>query len=189
MSARSEADKIVKTHVIWGMGAGLIPVPLADMAAVTVIQIDMLREVGRVYGQDLSRDSLKTFVSALTGGAAARLAASLIKGIPGIGTAIGGLSMSVMSGASTYAVGQVALRQLDKHGSFFDGLDMGAAKEAYKEEFERGKDVARDMKKNEAKSKEIFSALEKLGELRDAGVLTDEEFDAKKKDLLDQLEI
>jgi hypothetical protein len=34
---------------------------------------------------------------------------------------------------------------------------------------------------------DVFEALRKLGELRDAGIVTPEEFEAKKKDLLDRI--
>ena len=45
MADRKVADKIVRSHVIWSMGAGLIPVPLFDLAAVTAIQIDLLKQL------------------------------------------------------------------------------------------------------------------------------------------------
>jgi hypothetical protein len=41
--------------------------------------------------------------------------------------------------------------------------------------------------KEGAASTDIPEQIRKLGELRDAGVLTEEEFEAKKKDLLDRM--
>lgn len=38
-----------------------------------------------------------------------------------------------------------------------------------------------------AGGEDVFAALEKLGRLRDAGVVTSEEFEAKKKELLDRI--
>ncbi|WP_119728321.1 PH domain-containing protein [Thermomonospora amylolytica] len=38
-----------------------------------------------------------------------------------------------------------------------------------------------------ASQEDVFAALEKLGKLRDAGVVTAEEFEAKKKELLDRI--
>ena len=48
MSKEHSADGIIKSHVVWAMGGGLIPVPLFDIAAVTAIQMDMLRGCGAV---------------------------------------------------------------------------------------------------------------------------------------------
>lgn len=187
MSAtRAEAERIIRAHVMWSMGAGLIPLPLFDIAAVTAIQIDMLNQLAALYGVDYSRSTGKTFVGALTGSTFARLGASLIKGIPGIGSVVGGLSMSAMSGASTYAVGQVTSRHLESGGDFMN-VDTAWARKQYDVAFREGKDVVSDLEKNKAASKQVFEDLEKLADLRDRGILTPEEFDAKKAQLLDQL--
>ena len=178
-------DRIIHTHVALAVGAGVIPVPFIDLAAVTAIQIDMLQELSRYYGQDLSRNQLKTFVTAVTGSSLARLGASVVKSIPGIGSLIGGFSMSVLSGASTFAVGEVAKQQLQGE---FRGFDVNQARSAYDREFERGKEYAKNVEhENQNGNGDVFDNLAKLGELRDAGVLSDEEFDAKKKELLDKI--
>ena len=38
---RKIADKIIKRHILWAMGAGAIPIPIVDAIGVTSIQIDM----------------------------------------------------------------------------------------------------------------------------------------------------
>lgn len=190
MSSNKSADRTITTHVIWAMGAGLIPLPLVDLAAVTAVQVDMLHQLSRDYGQQVPRDKLRTFVSAVAGSTLARLGASLVKTIPGIGSLFGGLSMSVLSGASTYAVGEVARQQLENpDGSGFTGFDINAAKERYDAEFERGKEFAQNLREKEGQSRDAFDSLRKLGELRDAGVVTEDEFEAKKKQLLESISI
>ncbi len=182
----SNADRILLNHVLWATGAGMLPIPLIDLAAVTAIQVDLLNALCREYGVDFTTTSGKSLVAALTGTTLARLGASMLKAIPGVGTLVGGLSMSVMSGASTYAVGKVAIRQLEMNGTLFD-MDINWAKEAYAEEFEEGKEVAKNLKEKEGEAKTVFEKLEQLGKLRDSGVLTEEEFEAKKSQLLDQI--
>lgn len=190
MSTNKSADRTITTHVIWAMGAGLIPLPLVDLAAVTAVQVDMLHQLSRDYGVEVGRDKLRNFVSAVAGSTLARLGASLVKTIPGIGSLFGGLSMSVLSGASTYAVGEVARQQLANGGpAGFAGFDVDAARRNYEQEFERGKEFARNLKESEAQSRDVFETLRKLGELRDAGVLTEEEFQTKKSQLLDQIDV
>ena len=55
---RSErADRIIRTHTLWGMGAGLIPVPMFDVLAVSAIQIDMLKQLAEVYEADFTENS------------------------------------------------------------------------------------------------------------------------------------
>lgn len=179
------ADSIINSHTLWGMGAGLMPIPLFDIAAVTAVQIDMLKQLADTYEVDFTNEMGKTFVTALTGSTFARIGASLLKTIPGIGTLIGGVSMSVMSGASTYAVGQVAKRHFETDGTIID-VDLNFARDAYDEAFEKGKRVVSDLKGRESESKDAYEALGRLGELKEKGVITDEEFEAKKRELLER---
>jgi uncharacterized protein (DUF697 family) len=186
MPDRSRAEKIVQEHVLWSIGAGLVPLPLFDIAAVSVIQLDMLKQLASLYRVRFSESEGKAWLSALTGSIFARLAANAVKLIPGIGSILGGISMSVMSGASTYAMGQVVIDHFEASGDF-SNLDMDAAKRTYDQEFERGKAVASKMGKDKGASREVFEKLERLAELRDKGVLSDDDFDAYKKKLLDEL--
>ena len=128
----------------------------------------------------------KTFVTALTGGTFARIGASFIKAVPGVGTLVGGASMSVLSGASTYAVGQVAKRHYETDGNLID-IDLNSARKSYDEALKRGKRVVGDLKNREGESKDVFTSLERLSDLRQKGVITDEEFEAKKREMLEQL--
>ncbi|MBN1220226.1 MAG: DUF697 domain-containing protein [Anaerolineae bacterium] len=186
MVDRKVADKIVRSHVIWSLGAGLIPVPLFDLAAVTAIQLDMLKQLANLYEADFSQAQGKAFVSALTGSTLAKIGSSLFKVIPGVGTVLGGLSMSALSGASTYAVGQVVITHLEASGQFLD-VDLESAKAVYQEAFEQGKEFVLGLKGQEDAGKDVFVALEKLGKLKEQGVITAEEFEAKKQELLNRL--
>jgi hypothetical protein len=128
----------------------------------------------------------KTFVSALTGSTFAKIGATLVKAIPGIGTILGGVSMSALSGASTYAIGQVAIHHLETNNDFLN-IDLAWAKGAYNEAFEQGKQVVSNLAEEKEAAQDIFQALEKLGQLKEKGVITPEEFEAQKQKLLDRL--
>jgi len=179
----ARAHQIVSQHVLWAAGAGLVPIPLVDIAAVTAIQLDMLKQLSTHYKMPYSESEGKAWVSALAGGIAARLGANALKLIPGIGSVLGGAAMSAMSGASTYAIGQVAMSQFSA-GRSFTAMDPEAAKRAYKHHFNKGKDVAEELAKNKAKSKDAFEKLTQLAKLRDQGVITAEDFEAQKRRLL-----
>ena len=186
MSKRMEAEKIIRSHVLWAMGGGLIPIPLIDFAAVTAIQLEMLQQLANLYGVDYSTSTGKAFVSALTGTTIASIGSSMLKAIPGIGTVIGGASMSVMSGASTYAVGQVAVNIFSGSGSLLD-FDIQQAKRSYESAYEKGKSYVSDLEDNKDEAANIYQSLEKLGKLKEQGILSEEEFQAKKKELLDRI--
>ncbi len=148
-SGRSRhADTVVRNHVLWSMGASyLIPLPIADVFAVSALQLDMIRQMCRVYDVDFAETQGKAIVSALTTSTMARAGArSLIKLIPGIGTIVGGITVSIFNGASTYALGEVFKKHFELGGTILD-FDVERLKKQYREKFEKGKKVAEQWKK------------------------------------------
>lgn len=227
MNKEEQINKIIQNHVLYSMGLGIIPIPLVDIIAVTANQLDMISQLGTVYEKKFSEISGKSFIASVTGASLARVGASFIKAIPGIGSLIGGVSMSVMSGASTYAVGQVARRFFEDGIDLVD-IDESRAKEIYEEELEKGKKVAADLKEKSKESKkepanktvkatqktdskiekepakketpkkdvskkdtpkkedDIYTKLQKLGDLKERGVISEEEFQEMKQSVLDK---
>ncbi len=201
MTKRGKAESIVKNSVIWAGGAGLIPIPLADMVAVTAIQVDMLKQVAAVYGENSSENQLKSWVSALSGSVASRLGAEALKIIPGFGSVLGGVSMAVLSGATTYATGQVFIDHFEKGGTLAT-FDAESVKDFYKAQFEKGKsyveDLAKDFDSEKAKRKaensdeksganqDVFGKLQELNQMLQKGLITEEEFKKLKKKLMEE---
>lgn len=186
MANRIKADGIIKNHVLWSMGGGLIPIPLIDLAAVTAVQLDMLQKLAKLYEVEYTEEVGKGFVAALTGSTLAKLGSSFIKAIPGVGTVLGGVSMSILSGASTYAVGQIAVNHFEGGGSLLE-VDLEWAKKAYADAFEQGKAYAAKLDREKTTVSDITDALAALGELREKGVITEDEFEEQKQKLLEKL--
>ncbi|HHS95483.1 MAG TPA: DUF697 domain-containing protein [Phaeodactylibacter sp.] len=144
------ADTIIRNHVIWSMGAGLIPVLIADIFAVSALQLDMIRQLCKVYDVDFKETQGKAIVTSLTGSTLARLGArSVIKLIPGVGSLIGGLAVSVFAGASTYALGEVFKLHFETGGTILD-FDPDRLKKKYWDLFEKGKTFAAEVKNDAA---------------------------------------
>jgi uncharacterized protein (DUF697 family) len=192
------ADAMIKNHMVWSMSAGFIPVPFADMLAVTAIQLDMVRSLARIYEVEFKESQGKALITSLAGSGVARLSANAIKFFPGVGTLLGGLTMSALSGASTYAVGEVFKKHFQTGGTFLD-FDPERLRKLYKEKFEKGKKMAREMKNSQSKSEEkseqefkpmtdedVVKRLTQLNELKAQGVITAEEFTDLKERLMNQ---
>jgi uncharacterized protein (DUF697 family) len=187
-TTKKDVEKVITQHVAWSVGAGLIPLPFLDALAVTVIQLDMLKQLCRMHDVDYSESSGKALLSAVGGGTLARLGASAVKAIPGVGTALGMVSMPVLSGASTYAIGHAAIWHFENGGDLFD-IDFSKIKEMYEEFFKTGKQVAQQIQKRQAKSSksDVLKKLEDLVTMKEQGIITEEEFQEKKQQLLDEL--
>ena len=88
-AARDErASRLVDRLSLYSGAAGLIPVPLVDMAAVGGVQLYMLHRLSEIYEIPFSENRGKSIVSSLAGAMApasiATATGSLIKGLPGI---------------------------------------------------------------------------------------------------------
>ncbi len=185
-----EADKIIKNHMVWAMGAGLIPVPLVDLFAVSGIQLDMIRQLARLYEIDFSQTQGKAYITALTGSGLARMGARAVKFIPGVGSVLGGITMAALSGASSYALGEVFKKHFETGGTFLD-FDPERLKKFYDEKFEKGKEVAKDVQMESEKAKansdagSLVDKLKELADLKEKGLITEDEFSALKKKLIE----
>ncbi len=194
------ANSIIKNHMVWSMGAGLIPVPIADFFAVSAIQLDMIRQLCKLYDVDFKETEGKAVITTLTGSGLARLGARAIKFIPGVGTVLGGVTLAVLSGGATYALGEVFKKHFETGGTFLD-FDPTRLKAFYDEKFEKGKEMAKEMKEKQSKVQKMqeeaeiienverkgtsfIKELKQLGELKNDGVITDEEFEILKKKIL-----
>ena len=139
------ADKVVENSVIWAMAASLIPIPLADMIAVTVIQADMVRRLAEINGVEANNANIESWLGTLSGGVLSKLGAQALKLIPGWGSIAGGVGMAVLSGASTYAAGKTFAKHF-REGGDLENFDTDAVKGFYDEQLIKGRDFAKQMK-------------------------------------------
>jgi uncharacterized protein (DUF697 family) len=138
----TKAMAIVRSHLGWSAGAGLLPLPGLDIAAIVAVQVNMLSQMAAVYNVPFKSDLVKTLVTALVssgggvmlGGAAA----SMVKSVPIVGSIAGMLSMPAFAAASTWATGKVFIRQFESGGTFLD-FDPAKARAYYSEHFTSAK--------------------------------------------------
>ncbi|WP_051644562.1 DUF697 domain-containing protein [Labrenzia sp. DG1229] len=144
------ADNLIKDYVIASVAASIVPVAFFDIAAVVAIQLRMIQKLSRLYEKPFSEKLGRKVVYALAGGvlgygAGYVVAASATKIIPGIGWMVGMVSLPVVAGGATYAVGRSIVKHYEEGGTLMD-FDASKMRDFYKEQFERGKDLARRAK-------------------------------------------
>ncbi|VEN75414.1 conserved hypothetical protein [Candidatus Desulfarcum epimagneticum] len=145
---RKELDDILRRHVWASMGAGVIPAPLADIAALAAIQLAMIKRIAGLYEADYFKESVEKIASSLLGyalfGSMAPAALSALKAIPLVGQAIGAMAAPAFCGGSTYATGKALIMHFESGGTLFS-FDPEKVKGHYKKMFEEGKRFARDL--------------------------------------------
>ena len=123
--ARDElASQLVDRLSLWSGAAGLIPLPLVDMAAVGGVQLHMLRRLSEIYGIPFSENRGKSILASVAGAvipaSTATTTGSLMKSLPGIGTVIGALTMPVVSAGATWVIGKVFIQHFASGGTLLD---------------------------------------------------------------------
>ena len=158
-------NDIVKNNSALAMGAGLIPLPWVDFAAIIAVQLKLGKELADHYGVDYKEEQVKGIVVSLIGAyttsaAASTAGAALAKALPGLGSVIGLVTLPVVAGAITYAVGKVFIQHLESNRTFLS-LNAPDVQAGFLREVEKGKEVVSAKTKNlGAKFAEFSDKLE-----------------------------
>ncbi len=117
-----QAYRIVRRHVWLSIGASAIPLPVLDIAVLTATQLHLLEKLSQHYGVAFNRQLAKEKLLALLSGIAPATTvmglSQASKLIPGIGTVLGGVSVSALSGALVYAVGKIWIKHFAAGGTW-----------------------------------------------------------------------
>jgi len=122
------ASEVVDRYSLWSGAAGLIPIPLVDVAAVGGVQLQMLRRLSEIYGVPFTDNRGKSIIASLAGSvipastatSSAMAVGSFVKVLPGLGWTVGVLSMPVFSAAATYIIGKVFIQHFASGGTLLD---------------------------------------------------------------------
>jgi len=123
-ATKSRARKLVERFSLYSGVAGLLPVPVVDVAAVGGVQLQMLRRISQLYDVPFSKNRGKaimaslagTMIPASTGLGVARMA----KSVPVAGTAIGAMTAPALSVGATYVIGMAFVEHFARGGTLLD---------------------------------------------------------------------
>ena len=137
------ANEIINNATKWSAAAAVVPVPYLDLIALGAVQLNMVRDLGKLYGQYTTDKVIKSAIGALLGTlgpavVSAGILGSSLKLIPVSGTLLGSAGMAAGGSAATYAIGKVFLSHFEKGGSI-DDLDADAKADEMKEAVEIAK--------------------------------------------------
>src|SRR5262245_57797018 len=145
------ASKLVDRFALWSGVAGLIPVPLVDVATVGGLQIQMVRRISQIYDVGFSENRGKALIASLAGSLIPATsgigAASMLKTVPIIGTIAGGFVMPALSAGATYAIGKAFIQHFATGGTLLDFNPPD-----YREFIKRQRDMWDSRKNRAAKS-------------------------------------
>ena len=106
-----QADAIIRRYALYGTAAGIIPSFGLDVAALTAIQVKMIRDLAELYEYDVNdqmiRMTITTGVTALGGRLLTGIAASITRAFSPLKFLIGGATQAALSGFTTAEIGKI----------------------------------------------------------------------------------
>lgn len=145
---KAKSKQIVIANIFWAVSIGIVPIPMVDLALIMAIQMKMVNELSFLYNVKFSKNRTRAIVVSLIGGVGI-IGMSSLKLIPVAGTIGAGLNFGLISGAFTFAIGQVFIDHFESGGTS-ENFDVKQARKRMKELVSEGKEVAMKYKKSQS---------------------------------------
>jgi len=172
---RAEAVRDLLNMCSVAAGAVTIqPLPFVDSLLISPIQIALVQGIGRIHGHSLDKKAILEMLSTF---GASIVTQNVIMAAAKFIPFLGWLVTITMAYALTYAIGEVS--------DYYFRNGRGVPASELKDMFERIYKTKKEEKQARHKKNEsLKDKLEQLKEARKADLLTEEEFEAKKAELL-----
>jgi len=168
---KAAVKEVVTVCAVAASAVTIQPFPVADVVLMSPIQIGMVQAIGKVHGHKLEKKAILEILSTF---GASLVAQNVIMAAAKLVPFLGSIVAMSMAYALTYAIGEVS----DYY--FRNGRSVSTSE--LKERFES---VYKEKKKErESAGKSLKEKLEALKKAREQGVLSEEEFDKKKEEVL-----
>lgn len=136
-SSSAKAHQAIKRHMAAGAIAGLLPLPWIGFAALTAVQLNMLRHLASIYGVSFSKEIGASAIGALVGSdLSLSLSLGIAKLLPGPSVTIAVVSGGLLGSASTFALGKVFIQHFES-GNTFLTFDPEKVRAYYEEQLTR----------------------------------------------------
>jgi uncharacterized protein (DUF697 family) len=124
----ARAKQIVDRYAAVAAAASLFPVPVIDAAAISAVQMTMVRALAAHYQVPFQRERGKALMTAILGGilpvaSGPGVVRFMLGLVPGAGTLVALATVTALAGGVTYAVGQAFASHFAAGGTL-DDLDV-----------------------------------------------------------------
>ena len=136
-SRLDRAARMVSKYAAASAVAGLIPIPWADITAISAVQMKMVHGLSKLYGVPFSSQWAQSLLASLTGSVAAdgigRIGlGSMLKMIPGVGHAVSMIALPGVACMATSTLGQIFTEHFESGGTLLN-LNLKVWRPVYQE--------------------------------------------------------
>ncbi|MFK7983170.1 MAG: YcjF family protein [Saprospiraceae bacterium] len=142
---KEAAQKIIRRHILFSAGLGFIPFPIIDAAAILGNQVLMINDISDLYKVPFKKHLVKSFIGSLVSNLGA---IGFVKFIPGLGSLLGGATVSAGATAATYALGKIFVQHFDQGGTLLN-FDPVKSRKYFQQLHEEGKVAAQSLQEEE----------------------------------------
>lgn len=132
-----KANAIVRDHSFISNGIGLIPMPVVDLVGISASQFAMITRLAKLYDTPIKKSLLKSILSIVVYELSAigtyKIAVSLFKSVPFIGSLAGPVATSVHATATTLVMGKMFIQHFESGGTLLD-FDPKSVKTYFEQE-------------------------------------------------------
>ncbi len=136
---KDKPSEIIERYALYAAGAGLVPIPLVDLASISAVQYRMLKNLAHFFDHVSFEDQKsKSIIAGLIGGFSSfelgLFTKVLFRGVPIIGPIIAGTAVSGYAYYSTKLIGEIFEDHFNSGGDLSIGdLTYQKMKEKYRE--------------------------------------------------------
>ena len=139
------AKQTVKTWSSWAAAAWLVPMPALDLAAIAAVQVKMVYELCKIYDVPYKEERVQSVVtgvatSSVTVLLSGQVSGTVVRFIPYVGPILSTLIQPTLAFASTYALGQVFIKQFES-GQSLGSITVESVRDSYNKQFEKAKQL------------------------------------------------
>jgi len=139
---QKQAVQVVNRYKWFSAGAGLIPIPYLDGAAVSALQLKMLAEISKIYSVPFQENLGKAAIASLASFVITHAAAfgALAKAVPGL-SAVAAPATAAFAWGYSWAVGNLFIQHFESGGTLLD-FDPQRFRGYFKSQFDIGQKTA-----------------------------------------------
>lgn len=119
-----QALTLVKGYLPWAAGAGVVPYPGLNLAAIVAVQLRMLAKLAEQYQIPfegaVAKSIVATLLATVVEGTLAGGLRSLAFMLPVVGQVISVIALPSLATAGTYAIGKIFITHFESGGTFLD---------------------------------------------------------------------
>lgn len=139
------AKQTVKTWSSWAAAAGLVPMPTLDLTAIAAVQVKMVYELCKIYDVSYKEEWVQSVVtgvatSSVTVLLSGQVSGAVLRFIPYVGPILSTLIQPTLAFASTYALGQVFIKQFES-GQSLGSITVESVRDSYNKQTEKAKQL------------------------------------------------